>query len=468
MENNRGLPPRSRDFVIHVCGEVGQVPAVQDPNTFLVWLPAIGGLLALGCLWGAMRAAGKQRLIDGLPTCKTSGVFIGLVEVKGTAESAAPLTSHLAAARCVYYAWTVEEQWSRLVTETDTDSKGNSRTRVRQESGWTTVANGGDLIPFYLQDDEGLLLIRPAGASMESMVVFEQACGREHPLYYGKGPAGAIADSDHRRQFREVAVPLHAPVYVMGKARERQDVVAAEIAADPEAPLFLISTRGEKQISRGYAGTYWIFMVLGFVVCSAGFGFGFPTVWPMPGEEWIPFALGAGIFALAGLLAWVWMVYNSLVDLRNRVASAWSQVEVQLKRRFDLIPRLEAVVKGLQQHERSVQEGLAALRAQREATPPGVAGADFQALGGRLIGLAEHYPELTASPAFLGLQKELTDTEQRIALARGYYNEIATHYNTLLEIVPDRFVASLTRLHPRPLMMAADFERAPVQVTLAS
>lgn len=438
---------------------------MQSPEAMLPWLPWIGLALALGCLWGAMRANRKQRLIDGLPTCKTTGVFIGLVEIKGTAEVATPLTSFLAAAPCVHFSWTVEEHWSRLVTETETDSNGKTRTRVRRESGWTTVANGEDLTPFYLQDDCGFLLIRPDGATIEPRVIFEQTCGRGDPLYYGKGPADAVADSDHERKFREVAVPLHAPIYVLGQARERQDMVAAEIAQDPDAPMFLISTREEKKISFGQAATYWVLVILGLTVCSAGFGFGRPTVWLKPGDEWIPFAVGAGIFVPLVVLAWVWMAYNSMVDLRNRVASAWSQVDVQLKRRFDLIPRLEAVVKGLQQHERDVQETLAALRTQSEATPPGVAGADFQALGGRLVVLAEKYPDLTTGPLFLGLQQQLVETEQRIALARGYFNEIATHYNTLIQVVPDRLVAALGRFQPRALMVANDFERAPVNVS---
>src|SRR4051812_49757306 len=105
----------------------------------IVWLAMSGGLLALGCLWGALKAAVRRRLVDGLPTSKTTGVFIGLVEVKGSAESEAPLTSHLAAVRCIHYAWSVEEKWSRTVTETTTDSKGNTQTTTRHESGWSTV-----------------------------------------------------------------------------------------------------------------------------------------------------------------------------------------------------------------------------------------------------------------------------------------------------------------------------------------
>ncbi|HVU18545.1 MAG TPA: LemA family protein [Candidatus Didemnitutus sp.] len=442
--------------------------AAIDSEKLYPWLPLGSGLAAVGFLWGAFRAAGKQRLIDGLPTCKTTGVFIGLVEVKGTAEATEPLTSFLAGTSCVDYSWSVDEQWSRTVTETTTDSKGNTTTRTRTETGWATVAQGGEQIAFYVKDDCGVLQVQPAGAKIEPKMMFDETCGRGDALYYAKGPATSIANSDHRRRFVERAVPLHADVYVVGQARERQDVVAAEIAADREAPLFLISTRTEAQVSRGYAATFWVLVILGLAAAAGGIGYGLQRLVSDPGRQWMPYALGGASYVLLFFGGWTWMVYNSLVDLRNRVASAWSQVEVQLKRRFDLIPRLEGVVQGLAQHERSVQEGLAALRAQRTATPPGEAGPDIQALGGSLTAIAERYPELKANDSFLRLQRELSDTEQRVALARGYYNEIATHYNTTIEIVPERFVAGFTGLKSRSLLEAGDFERAPVQVKLAS
>ena len=84
-----------------------------------------------------------------------------------------------------------------------------------------------------------------------------------------------------------------------------------------------------------------------------------------------------------------------------------------------------------------------------------------------LVAVREAYPELTAQPAFLELQKSLVDTEHRIALARGYFNEIATYYNTRLEVIPDRFVAALGGLKPQPLMLANDFEREAVAVNFA-
>jgi hypothetical protein len=107
---------------------------------------------------------------------------------------------------------------------------------------------------------------------------------------------------------------------------------------------------------------------------------------------------------------------------------------------------------------------LAALRSQLGATPPGVAGPDHGAVSRTVIGIAERYPELKADESFLALQKTLSDTEQRIALARSYFNQIATHYNTRLEIVPERYVAQLGAMKPQLLMAANDFERAPVKV----
>src|SRR6185503_5367026 len=146
------------------------------------FLPGLGAALALMCLWIALRSGKRKRLVDNLPTSKTTGVFIGLVELKGTAESVQPLTSYLAGQPYVQYQWQVEEHWSRTVTETYTDSDGKTRTRTRHESGWTTVANGGDAIPFYLQDDCCVVLVRPEGAKIEPTTIFDESCGVSNPL----------------------------------------------------------------------------------------------------------------------------------------------------------------------------------------------------------------------------------------------------------------------------------------------
>ncbi len=450
-------------FVIPIQSHSATLARVN--HDFIPYLPWLGGLLGLLCLWAALRSARKQRLIDDLPTSKTTGVFIGLVELKGTAESEQPFTSFLAEQPCVYYSWSVQEQWSRTVTETYTDNDGRAQTRTRTESGWTTVAEGGESQLFYLQDDCGVILLRPEGAKLETQTIFSETCTPLNALYYGKGPSGAVMNSDLIRRFTEEAIVLHAPLYVIGQARERQDIVAPEIAADKSAPLFLISTRSEKEVSSSYGWGEWGWGFFGLILSLAGI-FLFEKQ-NLSGENWIIVALvGVGYLMIAAL-GWVWMVYNSVVDLRQRVRQAWSQVDVQLKRRHDLIPNLVQTIQGLRDYEKNLQTELAGLRTELTATGPGQPGPDFHSCARTLIAVAERYPELKTQESFLNLQNNLSDTEQRIALARGYFNDIATYYNTRLEIVPDRFVAGLLAMKPEALMTVDGFERAPVEVSLA-
>lgn len=418
------------------------------------------GLLALSLHWRR-----RHRLLADTPTSKVQGVFIGLVEVKGTAESPAPLRSHLATMPCVHYSWSVAERWSRMVTETVRDKDGKTRTRTRRESGWSTVDEGGETTDFFLRDDTGHLLVRPKGAKIESATLFSETVSRGEPLYYQKGPAGAVAHSDGVRRFTEVGIPLHAPLFIVGQARERADIVAPEISADRQAELFLISTRAEDKVIRGYGVWSWLVWLLAFLAAGAA---GLPYAVPQErGFDFAPVAVGAAAFLLVWGLCWLWMAYNSLISLRERVRQAWSLVEVQLKRRHDLIPSLVATLTALRDHESTVQTALAALRAQATATPPGVAGPDHQGLARELRAVVERYPELRSAPEFRRLADELISTEQRIALARAYYNDIATQFATRLEILPDRWVAALARMKAPPLLGAADFERAPVSVDFA-
>ncbi len=436
-------------------------------NNAAVYLPPAGIVLGLLFLWGSMGLRRKRRLIDDLPTVKTQGVFIGLVELKGTAESTAPLTAFLSGQRCVHYHYRIEEHWSRTVTETYTDSDGKTRTRTKQESGWTTVGQGGETGDFYLQDDTGTILVRPKGAKIQPAGFFDETCDRFHPLYYAKGPLDAVADSDHRRRFVETGIALHAPLFLVGQARERADIVAPEIAEDKEAAMFLISTRTEEKVRSGLGYGIWALTILGLAAFLAGFAVRNGGLHRAFGDCWPQYAgLVAGYIVLA-LIGWTWMAFNSLVGLRNRVRQAWSLIDVQLKRRHDLIPRLVETVAALRTHEASTQVAVATLRNQLTATPPGVAGPDFSGCAPALRAVAEAYPDLKSDTAFLGLQKELIETEQRVALARAYFNDIATFFNTRLEIIPDRWIAALGAMRPQALLAAADFERASVQIKLA-
>jgi len=431
-------------------------------------LPWIGGVLAIYALWGSLTACRRKRLIDNLPTSKVHGVFIGLVELKGTAQCEQPLESYLAGAPCVYYSYTIEESWTRTREVEVSDGRGGTRMETRTESGWTTVDSRTEMTPFFVQDETGSLLVQPQGAQVEALGVFAQTCTPIDPLYYAKGPAMPIVDSDMVRRFTESVVPLQAPLFLVGQARERRDVIAPEIAADPNGAEFLISVRSQEQVSSGLGWSIWGFFIFGALAAPGGHALGFPAA----GDAFYPLAyvMFAGEFALfiaLWLIGWLVTVYNSIVELRQRVDQGWGQVEIQLKRRHDLIPNLVDTVKGFRDHEAQTQTALAGLRTQLGATAPGESGADFASIQNQVSILKEAYPELKADTNFLALQQELSDTEQRIALARAYFNSIATFYNTRLQVVPDRFIAALGAMKPRALMEANDFERAPVQVSFA-
>jgi hypothetical protein len=428
---------------------------------------ALGLALGLLFLFLGFRVTRRKRLIADVPTSKALGVFIGAAELKGTAESDAPLTGYLSGTSCVYYAYSVDEQWSRTVTETYTDAKGNRQTRTKTETGWKTVSSDLQNPPFYLKDDSGVIRIIPSGAQVQPVTSFNQTVSARDPLYFTKGPDTVIPDSTHHRRFTERNLPLHGALYIFGQARERQDIAAAEIAKDKDADIFIISTRSEKQVSSGISWGASAWMVLAFLLISGGSFMLYFDSAASKLDIGRAVITAIGVFLGALFIGWLVMVFNSLINLRHMVERAWSQVDIQLKRRFDLIPNLEAAVKGYAAHEKEVQTLVTELRAQAEATPPGVKGPDYKGVMPSLRIIAERYPELKASESFLSLQKSLTDTEERIALARDYFNNIATAYNTRLAVIPDRFVGVISGLKPRALMSAADFERAPVVVKLA-
>ena len=171
-------------------------------------------------------------------------------------------------------------------------------------------------------------------------------------------------------------------------------------------------------------------------------------------------SIGGWIFlaVVVALAAWVIAIYNGLVTLRNRFKNAFAQIDVQLKRRYDLIPNLVDAAKGYLAHERQTLEAVIAARgaavnaAQRAAAAPGDPAAMTglaQAEGvlggalGRLLAVFEAYPDLKANQNVLQVQEELTSTENKVAFARQGYNDAVMSYNTRRESFPDNVVAGL-------------------------
>jgi LemA protein len=155
------------------------------------------------------------------------------------------------------------------------------------------------------------------------------------------------------------------------------------------------------------------------------------------------------IAVVAIFILWIIGAYNGLVGLRNLVKNAWAQIDVQLKRRYDLIPNLVETVKGYAKHEREVFENVTKARnLAQQASSSGAAergkleGELGMALG-RLLAVAEAYPQLKANENFLALQEELTSTENKISFSRQYYNDSVLKFNNKIQMFPSNIIASM-------------------------
>ncbi len=175
---------------------------------------------------------------------------------------------------------------------------------------------------------------------------------------------------------------------------------------------------------------------------------------------------------VVGLVFWFVSIYNGLVRLRNFVDNAWAQIDVQLKRRHDLIPNLIETVKGYMSHERGTLEAITKARADAiSAKGPAEAGHAEAALSGALRGLmvnVERYPDLKASTNFLALQEELSSTENKISFARQAYNDSVTRYNSRIQTIPANLVAGPAGFTARELFELTDeAERAVPNVSFS-
>ncbi|MGH9156183.1 MAG: LemA family protein [Acidimicrobiales bacterium] len=175
------------------------------------------------------------------------------------------------------------------------------------------------------------------------------------------------------------------------------------------------------------------------------------------------------VLAVAALVAvYLVVAYNGFVRLRNRIESAWAQIDVQLQRRYDLIPNLVETVKGYAEHEKGVFQAVTEARA-RAIGAQGVAQqaeAENVITGAlkSLFSVAEAYPELKANQSFLALQEELSGTEGKIAYARQFFNDAVRSYNTKVQSFPSRIVAGRFRFAEREYFEVDPTSRGPVQV----
>ncbi|MBQ1277597.1 MAG: LemA family protein [Thermoguttaceae bacterium] len=417
-------------------------------------------------LWDAFGRMRTRRLIAFLPTSKAKGVFIGLVELSGTAErergeaTVAPMSGR----PCVYVKTKIEEK--RIETRTTKNSDGESVTKT--EAVWKTLAENESRPLFYLRDETGTVRVDPKDAEIVAEKFVEETLDRSAPEYF-KWASGRseLPNSCGIRRFTEVGVPLSSAVYVLGKARVRKDLVAAEIAKDETEPTFLIVAGNEEKARKG--ANYEEKLALGLAFAFAvGFGACLPGVCGAERSAIGFGALGGGGVCVAlwggrSLLAYV----NSFVEFRRFVDRAKSNIDVELKRRADLLPALVEATRAAGEHEKNVQETLAALRLQQTILRvDGAQDGGAVATAPRLLALLESVPELGADKNFANLRQGVVDAEDRIALAREYYNNIAENYETRRQTFPHSLVAALWRLPKAKLFEAEGFEAKTVDVDL--
>jgi len=175
------------------------------------------------------------------------------------------------------------------------------------------------------------------------------------------------------------------------------------------------------------------------------------------------------LIILAVVAIWIISVYNSLITLRNRVDEAWSDIAVQLKRRYDLIPNLINTVKGYAAHEKELFEKVteARTRAMGAGSAHDKAEAENMLSGTlkTLFAVSENYPDLKANQNFLELQRELTDTEDKIQASRRFYNGNVRDFNIKIELFPNNIIAGILNFTKREFFEATNEEKENVQVS---
>ncbi len=183
-------------------------------------------------------------------------------------------------------------------------------------------------------------------------------------------------------------------------------------------------------------------------------------------ENMTPLWILIGVVVLIAL--YLWSLYNGLVSLKTQIDEAWSQIDVQLKRRADLIPNLVETVKGYAKHEKSIMTAVTdAHKAMLTAKGLEAKGKASDILSGalsKLIALAENYPQLKANENFGQLQKELGDTEDKVAYSRQYYNTTVMDYNMKIRQFPANMIAQNLGFSEKEFFGASDEERKPVKV----
>lgn len=375
-----------------------------------VLLVAGGLLVAVGLAWFAFRIIRVKRLQENLAISKTAGIVFGLTEVEGSLvpdDEHTPLTGPVSGKACTWYRYVIKEK------------RGSGK-----NAKWVTIEDTIKKQPFWCEDDEGRIRIFPGHAEVHSKHVSTRREGRRH--------------------YSETAIRPNDELYVLAKARPDKTRGDRLVLGHEKGSPFIIANIPEaevmfKKASKGM-GLLSLAMSLLFlaIIWTSGASGDFSSL------DFLLAALAAPLFL--GLVVLI-LMYNDLVFLKQRCERNWANIQVSLKKRATLIPQLEKVAKEYLDHEASLQDELAALRAARE-TATDADGVDRymekeHASIDAIMARVEAYPDLKGSSVIEDLTNRLIRLENEVALIRAGFNDAVQQYRTRIQTFPDNLLASV-------------------------
>lgn len=383
-----------------------------------VWWVVLLFLLAAGASFVAFRTIRTKRTLENIPTSKTAGVVYGLAEVAGelVADSQQLLEGPVSGEPCVWYHYVISEK------------RGSGK-----DASWHVVHDEIKKQPFLCQDDEGTIRIFPGKA---------ECISRHHE-----------SRSSGNRRYSEYRFSPGDELYVLGKARLDKTTGESLVLGHEKGLPYIIANIPESEVmfrkammGLGFLGACVSLLFFGALQLSGANG-NFSSI------DFLLCSLVAPTFAFLVVLI---LMFNDLVFLRQRCERNWANIQVSLKKRADLVPQLEAVVKQYLAHERSLQESLVKLREQRQQIESvqdvdAYLKREFESIDS-IKAQVEAYPDLKGMDLIAVFNRRLIKLENEVALIRAGYNDAVTAYQTRCQTFPDNLLARLFGFHPRDVL----------------
>jgi len=384
--------------------------------------------LTAGAAWFAFSLIRVKRMQENIPTSKTAGVVFGLAEVKGELlpeEGRDLLEGPLTGESCTWYHYKVEEK------------RGSGKNQ-----SWHTIQDDLRKQPFLCRDEEGTIRVFPGQAE----------CITKHHESETRG----------NRRYSERRLSPGDELYILGKAKLDKTSEDSLVFGHEKGSPYIIANIPEEAVMlrKAWSGMALIAVALSVLFFGALLIFG--SSGQMSSVDFLKASLIAPVFMLFVVFA---LMYNDLVFLRERCSRNWANIQVSLKKRADLLPQLEEVIRQYLRHESELQTHLVQLRERRAAAASarevdGYLEAEHQAIS-EVLARVEQYPDLEGIDLIAAFNRRLIKLENEVSLIRAGFNDAVMHYQTRIETFPDNLLAGWFGFEP---VTALSFEAKAHQV----